>query len=71
MGFVTVRISPQLGSLSHISGKMVHPLGEIEADFRIESGRLVGTVALPAGLTGEFVFDDTRIALHEGLQTIC
>lgn len=51
-GFQKVRIRPQLGSLSFARGVMVHPNGEIRVDLRRERTKLIGSVDLPANLSG-------------------
>ena len=70
MGFRTVHIAPQLGPLTSASGKLVHPLGEIEVDLVNENGRLHGRVKLPAGLRGKFVHAGKTLDLMEGEQGI-
>lgn len=69
-GFRTVRIEPQLGPLSSAKGKMVHPKGEIEADFRVENGILKGTVSLPEGVTGTLKHGRVTMELEPGKQDI-
>lgn len=70
MGFNTVHIAPQLGSLTSASGKLVHPRGEIEVDFVNENNVLHGTIKLPVGLRGKFTHAGRTINLKEGAQTI-
>jgi hypothetical protein len=50
--FATVEITPQLGHLTHASGTLVHPRGEIVVDFAVEAGELRGSIHLPDGVTG-------------------
>lgn len=71
IGFNTVVIRPQLGSLTHASGKLVHPLGGvIEVDLRVEQGQLRGSVALPEGVPGSFYdYAGQTIALAAGQTT--
>jgi hypothetical protein len=60
-GFKTVEIRPQLGTLSHASGRLVHPSGgEISVDFRVEDDRLRGWVHLPEGVTGTLIANGER-----------
>jgi len=70
MGFNTVHIAPQLGPLTSASGKLVHPLGEIEVDLVNGNGRLHGRIKLPAGLRGKFVQAGKTLDLKEGEQRI-
>lgn len=69
-GFHTVSIEPQLGPLTSAKGKMVHPKGEIEADFRVENGVLRGTVSLPEGVTGTLKHGKKTVELESGRQEI-
>lgn len=69
-GFRTVRIEPQLGPLTSAKGKMVHPKGEIEADFGVENGILKGTVSLPEGVTGTLKYGKATVELVAGNQEI-
>ena len=69
-GFNTVSIEPQLGPLTHAKGTLVHPKGEIEADFRVENGKLRGTVSLPEGVTGTLKYGRTTVELVAGRQEV-
>jgi hypothetical protein len=70
MGFHTVHIAPQLGPLTHASGKLIHPLGEIEVDLVNDNSRLNGRIKLPGGLRGKFVHAGKTLDLKEGEQCI-
>lgn len=69
-GFETVRIEPQLGPLTSAKGTLVHPKGEIEADFRVENGALRGSVSLPEGVTGTLRHERVTVELVAGRQEI-
>jgi hypothetical protein len=69
-GFQRVRIAPQLGELLWAQGRMVHPLGWVEVDFRVEEGELRGRVELPLKVSGELVYQGKTQVLHEGEQEI-
>jgi alpha-L-rhamnosidase len=70
-GFKSVRIAPNLGSLSWIKGGMPHPLGKITVHFQREGKTgLKGEVTLPEGLTGELIWNGKSLALKSGRQTI-
>ena len=69
VGFQTVRIRPQLGPLTHASGRLVHPAGEIAVDVRSDAGRVRGTVELPPGVTGTLHLGDAAIPLQGGKTT--
>jgi alpha-L-rhamnosidase len=70
LGFQTVQIAPQLGSLTHAKGCLVHPAGEISVDFQISGSTLRSEIELPDGITGQFVYQGTPHELHEGKQII-
>lgn len=70
MGFSSVRIAPQLGSLKNASGRLVHPLGEIEVEFESDEQRLTGAITLPSGLPGVFVCGETTLPMYEGRQMV-
>ncbi len=59
-GFRAVEIRPQLAGLSQAEGTLVHPLGRIRVQFRIEGSLLYANISLPDGVTG---------ALHVGGKT--
>jgi hypothetical protein len=65
-GFKKVVIRPNLGKLTRVSGAIPHPNGEIAASFRLQGGRLSVEVALPQGVSGEFVWRGQRRALVPG-----
>ena len=70
-GFKTVLIAPALGSLRHVEASMPHPLGMIEVSFdRVGSTGLKGSIRLPQGLAGEFVWRGTKRALKGTLSAI-
>ena len=66
MGFARVEISPQLGSLKHAAGKLVHPKGLIDIALRKEAETLIGDVTLPAGVSGCVRFAGTTTELKSG-----
>jgi hypothetical protein len=65
-GFRSVEIRPQLGPLTSVRGTLVHPRGEIKADFYLEQGQLRGSVTLPAGVNGVLHYDGTTRPLAGG-----
>jgi|GEM_PF-240790 len=71
MAFRTVRIEPRLGPLSWVKGRMVHPLGVIEAEFRkTEDGSLSGEITLPEGVIGIACLNGEAVALVPGRQCV-
>ncbi len=67
-GFETVRIAPRPGDLKFIKAKYPMPKGMIEVDLRFDNGAR-GTVTLPAGMQGEWVWAGNTMKLEAG-QTI-
>ena len=65
-GFKRVPIRPFLGKLTHASGSIRHPKGEVAIDLRANGSKLVADVSLPPGTPGEFVWKDIRKPLTPG-----
>jgi cytoskeletal protein CcmA (bactofilin family) len=61
-----VTIAPQLGGLSHASGVMVHPNGEIHVEVRAEENKLRGKVSLPRQVTGTLRVNGQNIPIDSG-----
>ena len=68
--FKSVRVAPQPGGLKKIVSKTPHPKGFVELDLSFEGNAVHGTVKLPDGVPGEFVWKNTRLPLKSGLQEI-
>ena len=69
-GFKTIRIAPEMGSLTWIDAAMPHPQGEIKVALKREMGRLTGMVTLPKETEGEFVWEGYTMKLKPGMQRI-
>jgi alpha-L-rhamnosidase len=69
-GFATVRIAPHLGALPWLTATFPHPDGTIRVEYRRHGSGLDATIALPAGLTGEFVFGGKSWPLKPGVNAI-
>jgi hypothetical protein len=70
-GFRTVLIEPHLGSLARAEGRVPHPRGDIEVSLtRVGAAGLRAVVTLPAGVSGTFVWQGRRTALHGGRQEL-
>ena len=68
-GFARVRIAPCPGSLKRITSKTPHPDGLIETDLTFDGkGGVTGTITLPPGLTGEFIWNGKNTPLKPGPQ---
>ncbi len=70
-GFQSVNIAPALGKLQHIEAAMPHPAGMIEVrlERRGKTG-IKGSIVLPEGLHGTFIWDEQKVLLTPGSQEI-
>jgi hypothetical protein len=70
-GFNKILISPNPGPLRHLEGNMPVRQGTIRMVLDKNSrNQLEGEIQLPAGLSGEYVFEGKRIPLQPGLNKI-
>jgi hypothetical protein len=69
-GFATVKIAPHLGGLQQVTAAYPHPQGMIEVQLVRNGAGLMGSVTLPAGLQGSFVWQGKTQALHGGKNQI-
>ena len=65
-GFARVTIRPFLGKLTHVSGAIPHPKGEIAVTLTLTNGKLEVGVTLPAGVDGQFEWHGQTRDLHPG-----
>ena len=66
-GFDKIKIEPNLGPLSKVSGSMPHPKGEIEVSYILnKQGKLAADISIPKGTSGEFLWKGQRHLLKEG-----
>ena len=64
-GFEKIKMSPALGSLTEISGKMPHPNGTIFFNLkRIGKNGIVGEIILPENLKGIFFWNGREVSLE-------
>lgn len=70
-GFKKVKVQPHLGNLKEVSAVVPHPLGNIEVKLQ-RKGRngITADITLPAGITGEFIWNNQRFPLKSGTQTL-
>lgn len=64
--FARVRVAPSPGSLAFIRSKTPHPKGFVETDLRFDGAKVSGSVVLPEGVEGEFVWKKHLIKLTAG-----
>jgi alpha-L-rhamnosidase len=69
-GFATVTVAPHLGSLEHLSVAVPNPKGMIEAEYTVDSFRVRATITLPAGVSGELLWNRKTLSLHEHKQDL-
>jgi alpha-L-rhamnosidase len=71
MGFEAVIIEPHPNGLKHIEASMPHHKGDIGVDLKFDNkGGVAGTVKLPDGLKGLFIWDGQTLDLEGGKQSI-
>ena len=70
VGFKTVTIQPSPGKLPVIQAETPHPAGFISTDLSFAGTNCRGTLTLPADVTGEFIWQGTRVALKPGSNAI-
>src|SRR5215204_977176 len=69
--FKKVLIKPALGELKEVNGHMPHPNGVIQVALkRTGASGVEGTIDLPPGLAGKFVWNNKEIVLKEGNQKV-
>jgi len=70
LGFRSVKIEPSPGHLNTVEGIVPHPLGKIEVKLKKEGEALTGSIILPAGLHGRYMYKSCEVILQEGLNLI-
>jgi hypothetical protein len=69
-GFARVEIAPQFGPLTRINASVGHPRGLVVMSLNRQGANLMGTLTLPAGVTGNFRHGDRHVPLHSGLNLL-
>jgi len=69
-GFASVRITPHLGSLDHLTASYPHPQGDIQMEYRRTGSGLDATITLPGILTGSFQYNGRSWELKPGANHI-
>lgn len=65
-GFTKVQIAPALGNLEYVKATTPHPAGNISMHLTRTEKSIKGTVVLPAGLSGVFVYKGKTKKLRPG-----
>ncbi|MDO5318579.1 MAG: alpha-L-rhamnosidase C-terminal domain-containing protein [bacterium] len=68
--FRKVCVAPQPAGLKRIQAKTPHPNGVVETDLRFEGDKVMGSVTLPAGTAGTFVWGGREIPLVSGMNRL-
>lgn len=69
-GFRSVKVEPHLGVLKHVKGKIPHPAGFIYVELEKTKNGIKGTVSLPSGLPGQFVWGEKQLVLKPGRNEV-
>lgn len=70
-GFRTVSIAPALGPMRRVEGRMPHPSGEIAVKLRrVGEASIQGEIALPADVSGSFLWNGRSQPLLPGRNVI-
>jgi hypothetical protein len=69
-GFSTVKIEPHLGTLKKVESSLHHRNGNIKVSLQLVTPGLNGTVELPAGLSGTFIWQGHKINLRPGVNMV-
>ncbi len=66
-GFKTVEIEPQLGTLTQVIGRVVHPSGDISVSFiKEKNGKFNCMINLPDQVDGDFIFRGNTFPISGG-----
>ena len=68
--FGRVRVAPCPGALRVIRSRTPHPKGFVETDLAFDGDCVSGTVSLPAGVAGEFVWKGRVRRLQSGVNDL-
>ena len=69
-GFARVAITPHLGALPSVSGRVPHPKGFVDASLTRVGEGLDAQITLPAGIEGQLIWKGKSYALKPGPQSI-
>jgi len=68
--FARVSITPHLGTLTEVSGRVPHPKGFVDVTLTRTGDALDARVSLPDGVNGDLFWKGKRYALVPGVQTV-
>lgn len=68
LGFQTVDIRPQLGTLTQVSGTLPHPKGFVELSVQRNGKQVSGSVTLPLGVSGRLYVNNVEVEVEGTVQ---
>ena len=68
--FKTVLIEPHFGNLKEMKVDFPHPAGSLKMDLKKKGDKVKGTIFLPKGISGNFIYNGKEVNLKEGNNTI-
>ena len=68
--FRRVRVAPCPGSLRRVRARMPHPKGSVDVDLTFDGGMVSGSIMLPVGVTGEFLWGEKTVPLVSGANSL-
>jgi hypothetical protein len=68
--FSRVGITPHLGALTEVSGRVPHPKGFVDVVLKRSGDALDATITLPEGVSGDLFWKGKRYPLQPGAQTV-
>jgi hypothetical protein len=69
-GFARVSITPHLGALTQVSGRVPHPRGFVDVTLTRNGDALDAEVSLPDGVLGHLIWKESTYKLKSGPQRI-
>ena len=69
-GFKRIKIIPHLGSLTHATGTIPHPSGNITTSYEKTNDSWKISITLPANTPGYFLWKDKRYELKPGENSL-
>jgi alpha-L-rhamnosidase len=65
-GFSVVKIEPHLGAITHASGTIPHPNGNINVSYILQNAKWNVDITLPQKVTGRFIWQGKEYSLKAG-----
>jgi len=69
-GFKTVKIKPNLGQMTNVSGEIPHPKGTIGVDYKVLDNKWNIEINLPDGTKGTLIWKNKTYKLKTGKNTL-